>query len=170
MEIAENGLIIKSFNPIDGLPRLRCGKEEIDTIYSLYTEVFHRESKGVTTLFYREGDLVGFCILLADRLSITSTEPLSNGQYPGYYPALQLYSIGVKRELQSQGLGREMIEWIIFQAYEMRKTVGITFIVLEAFNDPRLIKFYEDCGFEVWDKVERTEDDLVPMVFDFREL
>ncbi|MBZ5753340.1 GNAT family N-acetyltransferase [Metabacillus rhizolycopersici] len=166
----EEELYVESFKPEVCNSGFSCGNDKIDYIFNNQCAILEREGKATTNLFYLEEELVGFCTLLADRLSISPAGIFLEGEYPTYYPAIQLYSIGVKAEYQADGIGSLILKWVIGKGFELRKNIGVSFLLLEAFNDQELIKFYTNNGFVDWKYLERNEEDLIPMVYDYRGL
>lgn len=159
--------------PLDqssNLGNFSTGKEEIDGVLHHVSKILYREEKAVTHLFYLDNEFVSFCTLLADHVSATPTKSFPDGGHITYYPAIQLYALGVHKDYQNCGIGKEIMKWIVGTVDLMREKVGITFIALEAFNDERLIRFYEQCGFDTWQYTAGTSDQLLPMVYDFRGL
>lgn len=164
-------LEVIDFKPEINISGFSCGRYNIDNIFKNFTSVLYREQKATTNLFYIDNTLVGFCTLLADRISRSpTTKVFLGGDYPHYYPAVQLYCLGVQKEYQHMGIGGYILDWVISSVYEMRKRIGVCFIVLEALNDSNLIRFYENKGFQKWKFLDQYDHDLVPMVYDFRNL
>lgn len=165
-----DNLHVESFNPEVCSTNFSCGNDRIDYIFKNYCAVLEREGKATTKLFYKENKLIGFCTLLADRLSISPTDVFLQGEYPAYYPAVQLYSIGVHSDYQSEGIGSAILEWIIALVYQMKENIGVSFLLLESFNDMDLLKFYTRNGFDSWRYLEKKNEELIPMVYDYRGL
>ncbi|MGK4040954.1 GNAT family N-acetyltransferase [Heyndrickxia oleronia] len=163
-------LAVTRYKPEINFSGFSCGNEKIDHILKNFTSVLHREDKATTNLFYLDGNFVGFCSLFADRISSSQTKIFLNGEYPYYYPAVQLYALGVQKEYQKMGIGSEILQWVISEVFKMKQQIGVSFIVLEAYNEEKLIKFYKKNGFEKWKYLESNDNELVPLVYDFRGL
>lgn len=146
------------------------GSEEVNHIYWNFVNVLTRENKAVTNLFYYEDKCIGFCVLLTDRISKSETKVFLDGEFPTFYPAVQLYCLGVDKESQSMGMGSIILNWTIAKVDELRENIGATFLVLEAYNDEELIKFYTKNELVEWKYLEKPSEDLVPMVYDYRGL
>ncbi|MDP1419248.1 GNAT family N-acetyltransferase [Peribacillus simplex] len=163
-------LSVTSFKPESIVSGFSCGNDNIDYILKNYAAILLSEGKANTNLFFLNGQLVGFCTLLADRISKSNTRVFLQGEFPTYYPAVQLYSIGVQKEYQEFGIGSQILEWVIANTYHAKKQIGISFIVLEAYKDEKLLNFYGKNGFSKWAYLEENDSELVPMVYDFRGL
>ncbi|PAW27943.1 hypothetical protein BKC07_16260 [Peribacillus simplex] len=163
-------LSVTSLKPESIVSGFSCGNDNIDNILKNYASILLSQGKANTNLFFLDGQLVGFCTLLADRISKSNTRVFLQGEFPTYYPAVQLYSIGVQKEYQKVGIGSQILEWVIANTYLVRKQIGISFIVLEAYKEEKLLNFYENNGFSKWAYLEGNDTELVPMVYDFRGL
>lgn len=145
------------------------GNESIDRILRLFSKIYQREGKASTNLFYLGDELVGFCTVLADKVS--EGRPLTHfpdGDFIYHYPSVQLYALGVQREYQSEGIGSEIIRWILGKVDESRDWQGIRFLTARVYNDEELLRFYRNNFFERWDGIEISDDEeLIPMVYDF---
>lgn len=87
-----------------------------------------------------DGEPVAYLKLNLDK------QPKSPGDYSG--PALQLERIYVLQNIQSQGLGAELLR---FTEQRARET-GATWLWLSVWQkSPRTIAFYERHGFEIFD-------------------
>ncbi|MCY9435139.1 GNAT family N-acetyltransferase [Bacillus haynesii] len=149
-----------------------CGNERIDNIFKNQCSVLERKNQAKTTLFYYGDDLLGFCTLLVDTISVSPlNSSFPDGDIPIYYPALHLYAFGVDKRFQGMGIGTTIFNWVIAQGYGIRENVGLAFLVLESFKDEKLLKFYKD-DFDLvdWKYFQHPSEDLIPLVFDYRGL
>jgi GNAT superfamily N-acetyltransferase len=63
------------------------------------------------------------------------------------YPAVKIGRFAVHRKYQSQGIGSEIMDSIKGYFLDRNKT-GCRFIIVDADNNPRTLKFYEKNGFD----------------------
>ncbi|MET3505616.1 hypothetical protein [Halalkalibacter oceani] len=163
-------ITVKRYRYGDSLPALNTGREQVDHIYKHYISILEQQQRAISNMFYLNSECVGFCILLTDRISKSATKVFLGGSYPTFFPAIQLYCIGVKKEYQSSGIGSSIMDWILYTVNEMRNNVGISFLVLESYNDEKLLEFYRSNEFVKWKYVIDPPEDLIPLVYDFRGL
>lgn len=112
----------------------------------------------VTYVIENENETIAFYSLLNDKIS--KEEGSSNNQWNklreqkfdedhnGFksYPCVKLARLGVSKHHQSKGIGAFLINHIKDLFVDNNKT-GCRFITVDAYNNPRTLKFYEDNGF-----------------------
>jgi GNAT superfamily N-acetyltransferase len=65
-----------------------------------------------------------------------------------FYPAVNIGHLGVRKDLQSRGIGKLVVEFVAasFAEYQLS---GCQFVTVDAINNNRTIRFYKDkIGFE----------------------
>lgn len=87
-------------------------------------------------------------------------------------PAVKLGRLGTKTGCQSNGVGKDIIDFLKIWFTEGNKT-GCKFILVDAYNKDRVIKFYRDNGFQfLINSIEDRQQPTRLMYFDlitFRE-
>lgn len=81
------------------------------------------------------------------------------------YPAVLLGRFGVAKELQSQHIGSEVLNFVKFWFVEATNKAGCRFVIVEAYNSPETISFYCRNGFKTvfsTDEQERAYRHLKP--------
>jgi GNAT superfamily N-acetyltransferase len=63
------------------------------------------------------------------------------------HPAVKVGRFAVNKEHQSSGIGSELMDYVKGYFLDNNKT-GCRFIIVDADNNPRTIKFYENNGFD----------------------
>lgn len=83
--------------------------------------------------------------------------PIENPKRCRSYPAALIGRIGINEEFQGLRIGSQLIEFIKdwFRA-EDNKT-GCRFLVVDAYNNPRILNFYERNGFKYLHKSDEEE-------------
>ncbi|MGN7324791.1 GNAT family N-acetyltransferase [Bacillus altitudinis] len=171
--ISLDQLTIDNYNETDSYTysKFTCGNARLDHVFHNLVGILERKSQAKTTLFFYENELVGFCTLLVDRISVSNCElTFPDGDMPHYYPSLHVFAFAVDSNFQESGIGSIIFDWILAQGYTIRENIGLSFLALESYNDERLIRFYtEKFDLVAWKYLE-PKDDLVPLIFDFRGL
>ena len=76
------------------------------------------------------------------------------------FPAVNIGHLGVRADYQSKGIGRQIIDFVLytFSHYDIS---GCQFITVDSLNNPRTNKFYLNNGF-----VNQTNSDMnIPISF-----
>lgn len=73
------------------------------------------------------------------------------------YPAVLIGRLGVDKEFQSKHIGSEIIEFIKYWFIEPNNKTGCRFVLIDAYNMPNTIKFYETNGFKMMFSSEEQE-------------
>jgi GNAT superfamily N-acetyltransferase len=82
------------------------------------------------------------------------------------YPAVKLGRLGVSKELQSAGVGTAILDWLKISFVTNNKT-GCRFVVVDANNNPRTLKFYLNNEFKFMSDEDKNEDTR-QMYFDLK--
>lgn len=81
-------------------------------------------------------------------------------------PAVKIGRLATHFECQSQGIGGEILDFIKFWFTESNKT-GCRFIIVDAYNNEKTIKFYEKNGFSFLLSNDEKQDTRL-MIFDLK--
>ena len=111
----------------------------------------------------RTGEIVAVFTLANDAVVIhsdedksdlieTSASKIGNEYYPIFqkqtsFPAINIGHLGVRRDLQSKGIGQQIIDFVL-QTFISYNITGCQFITVDSLNNPRTNKFYCRNGFE----------------------
>lgn len=85
------------------------------------------------------------------------THKIPHEKWRRSYPAVKLGRFGVTHTMQSKGLGTEILDWIKMSFVTKNKT-GCRFITVDANNNPRTLKFYQDNEFAFFTSDDEKED------------
>ena len=146
-----------------------CGNEDLDDFFLNDARKYADELMGKTYCWVTENKphkIVAQFTLANDSIKTTylgSTtknklnRSIQNQKRGRSYPAALIGRIGINREFQGKELGSQLIKFIKdwFRA-EDNKT-GCRFLVVDAYNDTRTLKFYEKNGFKFLHKTEDEE-------------
>lgn len=121
--------------------------------------------KNTTHLFIDEeaNRIMGFISLRASAIISNGEDGRMSGM-----PALEVSVLAVDKDYAGQGVGRALIDYVIFQADELHKQfVGLQYIVLAA--DVKAVGFYKHLDFvpveDRWNRIpkEKWSVNCVPM-------
>lgn len=73
------------------------------------------------------------------------------------YPAVLIGRLGVDKDFQSKHLGSEIIEFIKYWFVEPNNKTGCRFVLVDAYNVPSTVRFYESNGFKMMFSSEEQE-------------
>ena len=79
-------------------------------------------------------------------------------------PAVKIGRLGVSAKIQSSGVGSSILDFVKAWFTEGNKT-GCRFILVDALNNPRTIKFYKDNGFDFLIFNGDDDDDKTRLMF-----
>lgn len=63
------------------------------------------------------------------------------------YPGLLIGRLGVNRNFQGKGIGSELLSFICSWFLDDSNKTGCRFLIVDAYNNPRTLRFYEQNGF-----------------------
>lgn len=64
------------------------------------------------------------------------------------YPAVLIGRLGVSKEFRSKNIGSETLEYIKYWFFDSNNKTGCRFVIVDAYNEPATISFYERNGFK----------------------
>ncbi len=140
------GITPKILDASDRTVEFCCGEKGIDEFIRKEAWEFQKERLGVTYLFKREGELVGFVTLsMADlkRAKMDVGDRLAIGIEN--YPALLIGQLAVCKQMQSQDVGTFLCDFCLDRALRFSERIGCRFIVVNAIESA--IGFYRRYGF-----------------------
>mgnify|MGYP006360216865 CR=1 FL=1 len=65
------------------------------------------------------------------------------------YPAVLIGRLGVSQNFRSKHIGSEVIEYIKYWFFDSNNKTGCRFVIVDAYNQPSAITFYERNGFKM---------------------
>ncbi|WP_282015926.1 GNAT family N-acetyltransferase [Marinifilum flexuosum] len=79
------------------------------------------------------------------------------GKHLKNYPAVLIGRLGVHKDFKGLNYGSEILDFIKMWFTEDNNKTGCRFIIVDAYNIPPALKFYEKNGFKFLHSSERTE-------------
>jgi ribosomal protein S18 acetylase RimI-like enzyme len=129
--------------------------------------------QSVTTILETDTEIVGFFSLLNDKISSVDLDSntswrkffnLKNPKKKTGYPAMKIGRLAVSSGHQGKKIGETMLDFLKILFVTDNRT-GCKFITIDAYNNPRTIKFYEKNDFRFLTKDDEKHDTRV-MYFD----
>lgn len=132
-----------------------CGDEDLDDFFHNDAERYAEELMGKTYCWVTEQKphrMVALFTLANDSIKTLHLDgttrnrlnrPIDNPKRGRSYPATLIGRIGVNEEFQGMHIGSQQIQFIKdWFRHEDNKT-GCRFLVVDAYNNPRTLRFYE---------------------------
>ena len=141
----------------DERPEFDCGDSDLNEFFSSDSIESDKQLLSVTYLAKDEADN-GIAFLSLSNDSIKKellpsknafkrlVRSLSRSKRYSSMPAVKIGRLGTRSDLQGNGIGTDLLDYIKFWFTHGNKT-GCKFILVDAYNNPRTIKFYIDNGF-----------------------
>jgi len=131
------------------LSRFDCGRVDVDEFAHDDIFEYQKQDIGVSyVLLNKNGKLLSFITLLMGAIRVPSHlgfKIQEINELPNQLPALKIGRLGTRKDEQKKGYAKMLIEYTIYLAVELRKTIGCYYITLDAY--PENIGMYERCGF-----------------------
>ena len=97
--------------------------------------------------------MLGFATVAPGHLEIDALPVAARKKLPKYpLPVLRLARLAVDRSFQSQGVGRQLLRYVLRLALEMDEKFGCAGVVVDA--KPGALDYYAEYGFVALDIVE----------------
>lgn len=146
-----------------------CGREDIDDFFHNKAFAYEKAMFGKTYAFCPNGDpntIMG-AITVANASIFTrhiswrrrdvigaDVDTEKSGQN---YPAVLLGRLGVDVHYQHLHLGPQIIDYVKAWFSSENNKSGCRFLIVDAYNEPGLIQFYERCGLTLFFSSEEQE-------------
>ena len=136
----------------EDLAAFECGEEDLDTFLTDSAHDYSDHGLTETVVAYAPADAApaGFFSLSADGLPLNLSETFELG-LPfecsiKYFPAIKITKLAVRSDMQSTGLGSELIKAI--EAIAFNSGISVRLLTVDAVNNPAAIRFYQRNGFK----------------------
>jgi ribosomal protein S18 acetylase RimI-like enzyme len=149
-------LELKRLEPTDDpRPHLVCGDADLDDFFRVDSIAGCRELLSVTYVLISGGNAIAFFSVSNDSIKKEevpkSTQRRMFNRIPREkryrsMPAAKIGRLGVSHEVQSQGIGTLILDYLKASFTKGNKT-GCRFLIVDAYNTPRATSFYKKNGF-----------------------
>jgi GNAT superfamily N-acetyltransferase len=153
-----DNLVLKRLSANYTLKPFDCSDYDLNDFFHNDAINYTNSLLAVTYILESDHDTVAFFSMLNDKISVDDAQ--SNRYYDKHirkslpqnkkfksYPAVKLGRLGVSRHYQGQGIGRSLVDYVKNLFIENNRT-GCKFLTVDAYNNPKTIKFYENNGFQ----------------------
>lgn len=156
MPLAQEGyglLPVVEVSP-EALAGFDCGKPSLND-FLVNAHNHHRERLGLTSVLFHSdfgGRVIGYFTLANDSLPLTTLEQGELGLHDTValkaYPAVKLGRLAVASDLQGQGVGEQIMDLVHGEILDSASLSAARLVILDADNDPRIVKFYRKLGYQ----------------------
>lgn len=168
-------------NPIIDLSSFDCGRADINDFFRNEALDYQKELFGKTYLFSPRNNLntVAAAFTVANASIFTRLLPNSRQKKIGYeirhskgqinYPAVLLGRLGVDVRFSGFKLGQQIVEFVAQWFAGTENKSGCRHLIVDAYNEDWLIKFYNGCGLkpifgnELQERKYRQIDEKFPL-------
>jgi len=149
---------VRALREHDDRSSFRSGDPDVDRFFQQFAgQNQFRHHLGVTYVAADNGYILGFATVAAAHVEIDGLPAGSRKKLPRYpLPVLRLARLGVEQSTQGQGLGVQLLRFVLRLALRMAGTYGCVGIIVDA--KPGAVGFYAQYGFIPVDSVEGGSD------------
>lgn len=171
MSFLKNNCSLFAVNEPEELECFKCGDNDIDEFFTNDCFGFTKQLLGKTYCYRLNEDpskvvcaftLANAGIRVSDlpnarRKKIEAGIPHSKALKD--YPAVLVARLGVSSEFRSKHIGSDVLEFIKIWFIEPLNKTGCRFVIVDAYNTPSTMAFYEQNGFTTVFGTEQQEKD-----------
>src|SRR5438128_8629870 len=145
---------IRLLRESDDRASFRSGDPDLDRFLEKYAgQNQFRHHIGATYVVVDAGRVLGYATVAPGHIDIDNLPAKLRKKLPRYpLPILRLGRLAVDAAVQGQGLGKELLRFVLRLALRMAGDFGCVGVVVDA--KPGAVQFYEVLGFIVLDVVE----------------
>lgn len=147
-----------------------CGDADLDDFFHNHALLYAKEHLGKTYVFVNNNtsEIVAFFTVSNDSIKTTFIPKNATNRVqrkiPGLkhlrtYPAVLIGRLGVNKSYQGKGfmIGRQIVNFIKLWFLDDENKTGCRFLVVDAYNKPEVLSFYERNGFKYLYATEKDE-------------
>jgi GNAT superfamily N-acetyltransferase len=149
---------IRALRDDDDRPSFRSGDADLDRFFHQFAgQNQFRHHLGVTYVAVGSETILGFATVAAAHVEIDDLPLAARRKLPRYpLPVLRLARLAVDQAGQGQGLGLELLRFVLRLALQMADQYGCVGVVVDA--KPNAAAFYAKYGFIAVEPVEGQSD------------
>jgi GNAT superfamily N-acetyltransferase len=164
--------IIRRLSAEDVRPSFDCGEQDLNEFFAVDSIKSGRELLSVTyVVMDKKDDAIAFFSLSNDSIRRDESpilrkliKKIPHQKRYSTLPAVKIGRLATRASNQGNGIGTEILDFLKYWFTDGNKT-GCRFIIVDAYNNEKTIKFYQKNGFSFLfssDELEKTR----LMVFD----
>ena len=149
---------VRTLREQDDRSSFRSGDPDLDRFFQQFAgQNQFRHHLGVTYVAVDDGRILGFATVAAAHVEIDGLPAGARKKLPRYpLPVLRLARLGVDQSAQGQGLGVQLLRFVLQLALAMADDYGCVGVIVDA--KPDAVGFYSKYGFITVDAVEGRSD------------
>ena len=149
---------IRPLREADDRSRFQSGNPDLDRFFRLFAgQNQFRHHIGVTYVAVAGNRILGFATIAAGHIEIEDQPASARKKLPRYpLPIVRLARLAVDDSAQGQGVGAQLLRFVLKLAIRMATDFGCIGVMVDAKRDA--IAFYEKYGFIRTDAVEGQSD------------
>lgn len=149
---------IRTLREGDNRSGFRSGDADLDRFFEKFAgQNQFRHHVGVTYVAVEDGRALGFATVVPGQVEIDDLPAAARKKLPRYpLPVLRLARLGVDLSVRGQGLGAQLLRFVLQLALKMADEYGCTGVVVDA--KPDAVGFYAKYGFISVEAVEGQSD------------
>jgi GNAT superfamily N-acetyltransferase len=149
---------IRALREDDDRTAFRSGDADLDRFFHRFAgQNQFRHHLGVTYVAVQDRSVLGYCTVAAAHVEIEDLPPATRRKLPRYpLPMLRLARLAVDQSARGQGVGLQLLRFVLRLARQMADEYGCVGVVVDA--KPEAEAFYAKYGFVPVDAVEGRSD------------
>jgi GNAT superfamily N-acetyltransferase len=164
---------IRALREADDRAQLKSGDADLDRFFHNFAgQNQFKHYVGVTHVAVERGRILGFATVCPGHVEIDDLPAAARKRLPRYpIPVLRLARLAVDQSARGQGLGAQILRYVLELAVRMTSDYGCAGVVVDA--KPDAVNFYSKYGFAQFEAVEgRSEarSQPTPMFLSMRAL
>ena len=142
---------IRKLEKRDRRQTFRSGEIEIDRFFVKFAgqnQFKHKIGNSYVAVDTASGTVLGYATIAVGSMNIEGLEIEEFKKFPHYpLPIVRIARLGVDERFQSQGIGRKLMQKMLYLSIEIEELVGCVGIFVDAKEDA--VAFYEKYGFQI---------------------
>lgn len=149
-------VLVNSNRDLDGFT---CGDDDLDDFFVSDAYLYDKQLLGKTYYFQTKDTkrVIGAFTVANDSIkaSLISNSirnrlqrKIPNAKRTRNYPAILIGRLGVSKEVKGFNIGSQMLDYIKYWFTRSTNKSGCRFVVVEAYNHPKVLEFYERNEFK----------------------
>ena len=149
---------IRALREGDDRTAFRSGDADLDRFFHRFAgQNQFRHHLGVTYVAVQDRSVLGYATVAAAHVEIDHLPPATRRKLPRYpLPVLRLARLAVDQSARGQGVGLQLLRFVLRLARQMADEYGCVGVVVDA--KPEAEAFYAKYGFAAVDVVEGRSD------------
>ena len=149
---------IRALRERDDRASFRSGDADLDRFFQQFAgQNQFRHHLGVTYVAVDDQHILGFATVAAAHVEIEELPAVARRKLPHYpLPVLRLARLAIDQSAQGQGLGLQLLRFVLRLAVQMADDYGCVGVIVDA--KPDAVAFYTRYGFLAVEPIEGESD------------